>query len=165
MEFLTLSRRRSSSRNVPSGEERGETDVFAGYISYDYCFFGQCHATHWKYLSKLLLLLLLLLSAFRIYECCLFPCFPPYSSPYFPVTFSLRLPLHVMRDRLKKRKGSGRRRKVRKGKGNWRKRVTEIRLPSPFLDPDPLPPSTPSTQATTTRQFARVFGYTVYWGI
>ena len=26
------SRRRSFSRNVPSGEERGETDVFAGYI-------------------------------------------------------------------------------------------------------------------------------------
>ena len=32
MEFLPLSRRRSSARNVPSGEERGETDVFAGYI-------------------------------------------------------------------------------------------------------------------------------------
>ena len=32
MEFLSLSRRRSSSRNVPSDEERGETDVFAGYI-------------------------------------------------------------------------------------------------------------------------------------
>ena len=31
MEFLLLSRRRSSARNVPSGEERGETDVFAGY--------------------------------------------------------------------------------------------------------------------------------------
>ena len=31
MEFLPLSRRRSSARNVPSGEERGETDVFAGY--------------------------------------------------------------------------------------------------------------------------------------
>ena len=31
MEFLSLNRRRSSSRNVPSGEERGETDVFAGY--------------------------------------------------------------------------------------------------------------------------------------
>ena len=31
MEFLPLSRRRSSSRNVPGGEERGETDVFAGY--------------------------------------------------------------------------------------------------------------------------------------
>ena len=29
-QFLSLSRRRSSSRNVPSGEERGETDVFAG---------------------------------------------------------------------------------------------------------------------------------------
>ena len=31
VEFLLLSRRRSSSRNVPSGEERGETLVFAGY--------------------------------------------------------------------------------------------------------------------------------------
>ena len=31
MEFLSLSRRRSSARNVPSDEERGETDVFAGY--------------------------------------------------------------------------------------------------------------------------------------
>ena len=31
MEFLPLSRRRSSLRNVPSYEERGETDVFAGY--------------------------------------------------------------------------------------------------------------------------------------
>ena len=31
MEFLSLSRRRSSARNVPSGEERGETDVSAGY--------------------------------------------------------------------------------------------------------------------------------------
>ena len=28
MEFLLLSRRRSSTQNVPSGEERGETDVF-----------------------------------------------------------------------------------------------------------------------------------------
>ena len=32
MEFLSLSRRRSSARNVPSGEQ-GETDVFAGYKS------------------------------------------------------------------------------------------------------------------------------------
>ena len=31
MEFLSLSRRRSSTRNVLSDEERGETDVFAGY--------------------------------------------------------------------------------------------------------------------------------------
>ena len=31
MEFLSLSRRRSFARNVPRGEERGETDVFAGY--------------------------------------------------------------------------------------------------------------------------------------
>ena len=31
MEFLPLSRRRPSPRNVPSGEERGETDVFTGY--------------------------------------------------------------------------------------------------------------------------------------
>ena len=30
MQFLSLSRRHSSARNVPSGEERGETDVFAG---------------------------------------------------------------------------------------------------------------------------------------
>ena len=33
MEFLLLSRRRSSVQNVHSGEERGETDVFAGYQS------------------------------------------------------------------------------------------------------------------------------------
>ena len=32
MEFLSLSRRRSSSRNIPRCEERGETDVFAGYF-------------------------------------------------------------------------------------------------------------------------------------
>ena len=32
MEFLSLSRRRSSARNVPIGEERGETDAFAGYV-------------------------------------------------------------------------------------------------------------------------------------
>ena len=32
MEFLSLSRRRSSARNVPIGEERGETVVLAGYI-------------------------------------------------------------------------------------------------------------------------------------
>ena len=32
MEFLSLSRRRSSTRNVPSDEERAETDVFAGYL-------------------------------------------------------------------------------------------------------------------------------------
>ena len=31
MEFLSLSRRRSSARNASIGEERGETDVFAGY--------------------------------------------------------------------------------------------------------------------------------------
>ena len=30
MEFLSLSRRRSSLRNVPSGKERGEMHVFAG---------------------------------------------------------------------------------------------------------------------------------------
>ena len=30
MELLSLSRRCSSSRNVPSGEERGETAAFAG---------------------------------------------------------------------------------------------------------------------------------------
>ena len=32
MEFLSLSRRRYSTRNVLSGEERGETAVFAGYV-------------------------------------------------------------------------------------------------------------------------------------
>ena len=31
MEFMSLSRRRSSSRNFPSGEERGGTAVFVGY--------------------------------------------------------------------------------------------------------------------------------------
>ena len=31
MEFLSLSSRRSSARNVHSDEERGERDVFAGY--------------------------------------------------------------------------------------------------------------------------------------
>ena len=31
MEFLSLSRRRSSSRNVRSGEERGDTAAFVGY--------------------------------------------------------------------------------------------------------------------------------------
>ena len=31
MEFLSLSRRRSSTQNVLSDEEGGETDVFAGY--------------------------------------------------------------------------------------------------------------------------------------
>ena len=30
---LSLSGRRSSARNVPSCEERGEADVFAGYVS------------------------------------------------------------------------------------------------------------------------------------
>ena len=33
MEFLSLSRGHSSSWNAPSGEERGEMDVFAGYAS------------------------------------------------------------------------------------------------------------------------------------
>ena len=33
MEFLTLSRRRSSWRNVPGGEEQGETAVFTGYYN------------------------------------------------------------------------------------------------------------------------------------
>ena len=32
MEFLPLSRRRSSAWNVPSGKEREETEFFAGYI-------------------------------------------------------------------------------------------------------------------------------------
>ena len=39
MEFLPLSRRRSSARNVPSGEERGGMDVFAGH-RYPTRFFG-----------------------------------------------------------------------------------------------------------------------------
>ena len=39
MEFLPLSRRRFSSRNVPSGEEPGETDVFAGYKFINFSFF------------------------------------------------------------------------------------------------------------------------------
>ena len=38
MEFLSLSRRHSSARNVPSGEERGVTNVFAGYIRH-HCFY------------------------------------------------------------------------------------------------------------------------------
>ena len=40
MEFLSLSRRRSSSRNVLSSEEREETDVFAGYVKAP--FFVRC---------------------------------------------------------------------------------------------------------------------------
>ena len=39
MEFLPLSRRRSSARNVHSGEERGGMDVFAGH-RYPTRFFG-----------------------------------------------------------------------------------------------------------------------------
>ena len=34
MEFLSLICRRSSARNVPSGEERGETYVFTGYYRF-----------------------------------------------------------------------------------------------------------------------------------
>ena len=30
MEFLSLSRRRSSAQNIPIGKEQGETNVFAG---------------------------------------------------------------------------------------------------------------------------------------
>ena len=33
MEFLSLSRRHSSARNVPIDEEQGEMDVFAGYVN------------------------------------------------------------------------------------------------------------------------------------
>ena len=36
MDFLSLSRRRSSARNVPSSEERGETDGFAGQMGRQY---------------------------------------------------------------------------------------------------------------------------------
>ena len=32
MKFLSLSRKHSSARNVSIDEERGETDVFAGYM-------------------------------------------------------------------------------------------------------------------------------------
>ena len=39
MEFLSLSRRRSSAQNVPSSEEGGETDVFTGYLEGHYVFF------------------------------------------------------------------------------------------------------------------------------
>ena len=39
MEFLSLSRRRYSSRTVLSGKERGETNVFAGYFLF-HPFFG-----------------------------------------------------------------------------------------------------------------------------
>ena len=45
LEFLSLSRRRSSSRNVPSGEERGETAVFAGYDRT--CFQSVCVEKRW----------------------------------------------------------------------------------------------------------------------
>ena len=41
MELLSLSRRSSSSRNVPSGEEWEEAAVFAGYF---FSFFRQCRA-------------------------------------------------------------------------------------------------------------------------
>ena len=47
MEFLSLSRRRSSSRNFPSREEQGETDVFAGYVILwdQFRFLGNCPPT------------------------------------------------------------------------------------------------------------------------
>ena len=38
MEFLSLSRRNYSSRNVLSGETRGETAVFAGYVKFKLIF-------------------------------------------------------------------------------------------------------------------------------
>ena len=43
MEFLSLSRRLSSSKNVPSGEEWGETAVFAGYIFFQIWHNGQSY--------------------------------------------------------------------------------------------------------------------------
>ena len=47
MEFLPLSRRRSSARNVPSCEERGETDAFAGYYdSREITKWGWIHLQH-----------------------------------------------------------------------------------------------------------------------
>ena len=46
MEFLSLSRRRYSSRNVLSGEERGETDVFQAisYLTPFFAFSSYCGA-------------------------------------------------------------------------------------------------------------------------
>ena len=38
MEFLSLSRRNYSLRNVLSGEKRGETAVFAGYVKFKLIF-------------------------------------------------------------------------------------------------------------------------------
>ena len=37
MEFLSLNRRRSSARNVPSGEERGGTDISQAKTISNYC--------------------------------------------------------------------------------------------------------------------------------
>ena len=48
MEFLQLSCRRSSARNVQSGEERGETNVFAGWAFgcwHRFFFFPSCGAS------------------------------------------------------------------------------------------------------------------------
>ena len=45
MEFLSLSRRHSSSRNVPSGEVRGETAVFAGELKGN-------SKTHFRYVNE-----------------------------------------------------------------------------------------------------------------
>ena len=44
MEFLSLSRRRSSTRNVPTGEERGKTDV-SRWLAFVICgsvYMGAC---------------------------------------------------------------------------------------------------------------------------
>ena len=49
MEFLSLSRRRSSARNVPSDEERGETDVFAGYSIHSPLLWGTRVAQWWEH--------------------------------------------------------------------------------------------------------------------
>ena len=47
MEFLSLSRRRSFARKVASDEERGETDVFAGYVLVNFitCLPPEIHVT------------------------------------------------------------------------------------------------------------------------
>ena len=40
MEFLSLSCRCFSVRNIPSGEDRGETDVFTGYVNSGTALYG-----------------------------------------------------------------------------------------------------------------------------
>ena len=63
MEFLSLSRRRSSARSVLIGEERGETDVSAVSLV-----FNEMPAPDSYMCVVLLLLLLLLLFFYREYH-------------------------------------------------------------------------------------------------